>query len=55
LEVGDHVKIWGRIQSRQYQKKHVNDENQVKTAYEISITKLEHIKTENNRKKVTND
>lgn len=55
LEVGDHVKIWGRIQSRQYQKKHINDENQVKTAYEISITKLEHIKTENNRKKATND
>ena len=55
LEVGDHVKIWGRIQSRQYQKKHVNDENQIKTAYEISITKLEHIKTENNRKKATND
>ena len=55
LEVGDHVKIWGRIQSRQYQKKHANDENQIKTAYEISITKLEHIKTENNRKKATND
>lgn len=55
LEVGDHVKIWGRIQSRQYQKKHVDDENQIKTAYEISITKLEHIKTENNRKKATND
>ena len=55
LEVGDHVKIWGRIQSRQYQKKHADDENQIKTAYEISITKLEHIKTENNRKKATND
>ncbi|QSX06098.1 single-stranded DNA-binding protein [Sedimentibacter sp. zth1] len=55
LEVGDHVKVWGRIQSRKYQKKHSNDECLTKTAYEISITKLEHIKTENNRKKVTNE
>lgn len=51
LEVGDHVKIWGRIQSRRYQKKRDNDEYLVKTAYEVSITKLEHIKSENNRKK----
>ncbi len=51
LEVGDHVKIWGRIQSRKYQKKVEDDVYETKTAYEISITKLEHIKTENNRKK----
>jgi hypothetical protein len=51
LEVGDHVKVWGRIQSRRYQKKHDEDEYQTKTAYEVSITKLEHIKTDNNRKK----
>lgn len=55
LEIGDHVKLWGRIQSRKYQKKHINDESQTKTAYEVSITKLEHIKTENNRKRVTNE
>ena len=55
LEIGSHVKLWGRIQSRNYQKKHMNDESQIKTAYEVSITKLEHIKTENNRKKVTNE
>lgn len=55
LEVGDHVKVWGRIQSRKYQKKHLDGETQMKTAYEVSITKLEHIKTENNRKKVTNE
>lgn len=55
LEIGDHVKIWGRIQSRKYQKKHDNDESMTKVAYEVSITKLEHLKTENNRKKVTNE
>ena len=51
LEVGDHIKIWGRIQSRKYQKKSENESYETKTAYEVSVTKLEHIKTENNRKK----
>ena len=51
LEVGDHIKLWGRIQSRKYQKKNDNEDYETKTAYEVSVTKLEHIKTENNRKK----
>ncbi|NYB74862.1 single-stranded DNA-binding protein [Sedimentibacter hydroxybenzoicus DSM 7310] len=51
LEVGDHIKIWGRIQSRKYQKKNENESYETKTAYEVSVTKLEHIKTENNRKR----
>lgn len=51
LEVGDHVKLWGRIQSRRYQKKNEHESYETKTAYEVSVTKLEHIKTENNRKK----
>ena len=51
LEVGDHVKLWGRIQSRKYQKKNENESYDTKTAYEVSVTKLEHIKTDNNRKK----
>lgn len=40
--VGSRVKIWGRIQSRQYQK-HIGEEGQVeqRTAYEISISKME--------------
>ena len=55
LEVGDHIKIWGRIQSRKYQKKNENENYETKTAYEVSVTKLEHIKTENNRKKEDED
>ncbi len=55
LEVGDHIKIWGRIQSRKYQKKCENDTYETKTAYEVSVTKLEHIKTENNRKRDAED
>lgn len=41
LQVGDNLKIWGRIQSRQYQKKYDNGKVVTKTAYEVSITKLE--------------
>ena len=41
LEVGGHIQLWGRIQSRQYQKR-VNDEEVVnRVAYEISVSKIE--------------
>jgi len=41
LSVGDNIKIWGRIQSREYQKKLSEEETITKTAYEISISKME--------------
>ena len=41
LSVGDNVKIWGRIQSRTYQKKINDDETIEKTAYEVSINRME--------------
>jgi single-stranded DNA-binding protein len=41
LKVGDHLKIWGRIQSRDYQKKMDNGEVISKVAYEVSISKME--------------
>lgn len=41
LEVGNNIKISGRMQSRNYQKKLENDEILEKTAYEISVSKLE--------------
>ncbi len=41
FNVGDRVKLWGRVQSREYQKK-IDEENVItKTAYEVSINKLE--------------
>ena len=41
LSVGTHLKIWGRIQSRDYQKR-LDEENFItKTAYEISVSKME--------------
>src|SRR3712207_912150 len=42
LKVGDNIKVWGRLQSRKYQKKLGEDEVITKTAYEVSISKLEH-------------
>ena len=42
FEVGTHVQIWGRIQSREYQKKIGEDEYEKRTAYEVSVSKLEY-------------
>ncbi|WP_461205543.1 single-stranded DNA-binding protein [Clostridium sp. DL1XJH146] len=41
LEVGDNIRIWGRLQSREYQKKINEDNVTTKIAYEVSISKLE--------------
>jgi len=41
LDVGDHLKIWGRIQSRDYQKKHPTGEVEERVAYEVSVSKME--------------
>lgn len=51
LLVGDHVRLWGRIQSRDYQKRLSNGEVITRTAYEVSISKLEYIENDNNRQK----
>jgi len=41
LAVGDNVKIWGRIQSRKYQKKYSENKVITKVAYEVSVSKME--------------
>lgn len=43
FEVGGHVQVWGRIQSREYQKKVSENEVEKRTAYEVSVSKLEYI------------
>lgn len=43
LQVGDHIRIWGRIQSRQYQKKYSEGNIINKIAYEVSISKMEKV------------
>ena len=41
FEIGDEIKLWGRIQSRKYQKRMSEDKIDERTAYEVSITKIE--------------
>ena len=43
FEVGGHVLIWGRIQSRDYMKKVSETESEKRTAHEISVSKLEYM------------
>jgi single-stranded DNA-binding protein len=41
--VGGHVQIWGRIQSREYQKKMNEVDFEKRIAYEVSVSKLEYL------------
>ena len=41
FRVGEHIQIWGRIQSREYQKKISETEFEKRVAYEVSVSKLE--------------
>lgn len=50
FEIGDNIRIWGRIQSRTYQKKISEDETEERVAYEISVSKMEVVKENNNKK-----
>ena len=41
FQVGEHVQLIGRIQSREYMKKLSETETEKRTAYEVSVSKLE--------------
>lgn len=41
LTVGTRIMIWGRVQSREYTKKLSDTECEKRTAYEVSVSKLE--------------
>lgn len=41
LKTGDNIMLWGRIQSRTYQKKMENGETIARVAYEMSVSKME--------------
>lgn len=45
FEVGGHVQIWGRIQSREYVKRLENNTTEKRVAYEVSVSKLEYLET----------
>lgn len=46
FEVGAHVRVSGRIQSREYQKKLENGEFETRTSYEVSVSKVELVEEE---------
>ena len=46
LEVGSHVSVSGRIQSREYQKKLENGEFETRTTYEVSVNKIKVVESE---------
>ena len=41
FEVGGHVQVWGRIQSREYVKKISELETEKRVAYEVSVSKVD--------------
>ena len=43
FEVGSRLRIWGRVQSREYTKKISETEGQKRVAYELSVSRLEFI------------
>lgn len=51
LNVGDNIRIWGRLQSREYQKKVSDEEVIKKIAYEVSVSKMEKANKDENSEK----
>lgn len=43
LEVGEHIQIQGRFQSREYAKKISDNEVETRTAYEVSVSKIDYV------------
>lgn len=46
LQVGTRVRIWGRVQSREYVKRFSETECEKRVAYEVSISRMEEVKDE---------
>jgi len=43
LETGEHIQIQGRFQSREYSKKISDNEVETRTAYEVSVSKIDYV------------
>ena len=52
MEVGTEVRLIGRVQSRNYEKKHEDGTVEPRVAYEVSIASLELVNEENNDENV---
>ncbi|ERI89593.1 single-strand binding family protein [Clostridiales bacterium oral taxon 876 str. F0540] len=55
LEVGDNIRVWGRLQSREYEKKISDTESIKKVAYEVSISKMERVSKDSNNQETTEE
>ena len=55
IPVGTEVRIVGRVQSRQYEKKYEDGTSEVKVAYEVSVASLEVVNEENENKEENNE
>ncbi|MGL5329099.1 MAG: single-stranded DNA-binding protein [Peptostreptococcaceae bacterium] len=49
LKIGDRIQMWGRVQSREYEKKVEDGEPIKKVAYEVSISKIKKLSENNNQ------
>ncbi|MGL5715613.1 MAG: single-stranded DNA-binding protein [Paraclostridium sp.] len=47
LKVGDRIQMWGRVQSRDYEKKLENGDVEKRVAYEVSISKIKRLQENN--------
>ena len=50
FEVGSHIQTYGRIQSREYQKKVDEDKYEIRVAYEVSVSKMEVVEEQEGEK-----
>lgn len=55
LEVGDNIRVWGRLQSREYQKKVSENESIKKVAYEVSVSKMEKVNKDGETEEIGED
>ena len=55
IEVGTQVKVVGRVQSRQYEKKHEDGTVETRVAYEVSVGSLEVIEEKDNTEEATTE
>ena len=46
FNVSTHIKVYGRIQSREYQKRISDTESETRVAYEVSVSKIESVEKE---------
>lgn len=46
MEVGTHIRVIGRLQSREYTKRYENGSEELKVAYEVSVSEIKEVKEE---------